>query len=260
MIMNTLLLYHQRKENIDDNMLWKESAVRQQCFMRGIIGSKLLDVPMFQISSHMSKSIVLPVYGFMMRNGIKLIARNNFYDWKLSVELPQSLPNNYLPTDLFSDEGKTDITHWYCEGFKDRWVFGHYEPENSDCLKFTVEIDDDYKFYTVLYLLNKAFPNKSFTDVDIDAELVESLLIMIYNANGVYEDDPEEPGHPLMRDWEVIWNVKYKLDKICRSEGKDYKEIDEIFHDTKRLSEYIVSHPELKDVFLSEEYMFSEKF
>ena len=99
-----LLLHWMRKQEIDDKMLYKNAAIKQECFIRDQICMRLLHTHSFVISTHRSKSIVLPVYAFTMENGIKVICRENFYGWKLSVKLPKDRPcENIIPEDLLED-------------------------------------------------------------------------------------------------------------------------------------------------------------
>ena len=76
------------------------------------------------------------MYFLKLRNGIKLIMRCNFYDWKVSVEIPddyEPLPKDYLPTDCLSHsmvENKGErIAPCYMEGFRKEWCYDAYIPE-----------------------------------------------------------------------------------------------------------------------------------
>ena len=74
-----LLLQWMRSSEIDDSMCWKNAAERQMCFVRDVLCTDLLKVPVFVVSTHTSKSILLPVYRFRLQNGIIVTARENFY-------------------------------------------------------------------------------------------------------------------------------------------------------------------------------------
>lgn len=115
-----LMLYFARRWELDEKLIYKKASEKQMRFVRDRICLYLLHVPCFKVSWHTSKSCLLPVYGFTMRNGIKVICRENFYDWKLSIELPKPLPPNFIPDDIltWNDCGK-DIPDCYLEGFKD---------------------------------------------------------------------------------------------------------------------------------------------
>lgn len=95
------------------------------------------------INTHMSKSILLPVYYTECKN-TKIILRDNFYNWKVSVISDIPVEHNF---NGLIDEDET-INPIYCEGFPEELVFGRYK--NNDG-KFTVEIGDNYNLYTFLF-------------------------------------------------------------------------------------------------------------
>lgn len=99
------------------------------------------------ISTHMSKSIVLPVYEIKIpEQGIILTMRNNFYDWKVSVESLYPIPNRF--DGLFNV--KETFSSVLCEGFPPNKVFGSFQDNQ---MEFTIEIRDDYRLFTFLWLL-----------------------------------------------------------------------------------------------------------
>lgn len=62
--------------------------------------------PVKVISTHMSKSIVLPVYYIYLEPfNTKIIMRNNFYDWKISIESDYTI---HGIEDFISKEEKPD--------------------------------------------------------------------------------------------------------------------------------------------------------
>jgi hypothetical protein len=100
------------------------------------------------ISHHTSKSIHLPVYLVEIpSHGISLIMRNNFYDWKISVQSPEEIDVNFL--NLFKEDEK--ISDLHCEGFHSEWVFPSYKENKKE---FTIEIGDHYRLHTFLWILN----------------------------------------------------------------------------------------------------------
>jgi hypothetical protein len=107
--------------------------------------------PVLVISTHRSKSIVLPVYQINYK-GIKMIIRNNFYDWKVTVDSKVQL--NFDMMSLFNIKKRINST--LCEGFKYNQVFDSYENNKN---KFTFEIEDQYKLYTFMYLLKNYINN-----------------------------------------------------------------------------------------------------
>jgi len=142
----------------EDKMLWKEGFWEQIIFVRDTIMDLLSDSyeefksnPVLVISTHRSKSIVLPVYQINYK-GIKMIIRNNFYDWKVTVDSKVQL--NFDMMSLFNIKKRINST--LCEGFKYNQVFDSYENNKN---KFTFEIEDQYKLYTFMYLLKNYINN-----------------------------------------------------------------------------------------------------
>lgn len=106
------------------------------------------------ISTHTSKSIKLPVYHIVM-NGVELIMRHNFHDWKVSVISNQALD---FPIELFSNPDR-QITYHYCEGFDKDWIFAPYV-ENKQ--QFTVEMHNSNLLYVFLFLLKLQLEKSKF--------------------------------------------------------------------------------------------------
>lgn len=139
----------------DDNMLYKDRYWRQVMFVRDTLPCLLAkgyddfkNIKVNVINTHRSKSIDLPVYELTIPDiGMKLIMRNNFYDWKVSVISEEEV--DIIPGDLFKD---IEIQKKYCEGFKQEYVFGKYTDNKK---QFTVEIEDDNKLVIFLYLICK---------------------------------------------------------------------------------------------------------
>lgn len=144
-----------------DDMIYKQGYWNQITFIRDDIMYMMCkdydeyrDNPVLVVNTHTSKSIVLPVYQINLLNGkIKMIIRNNFYDWKISVDSDIELNMDFM--DLFKTD--EEIHSVYCEGFKKEQVYGSY---NSNKKQFTIEIGDKYKLYTFMFLL-KNYLNKS---------------------------------------------------------------------------------------------------
>lgn len=141
----------------EEKMLWKNSWSKQVCFVRDEI-SKFLCGPTFEeyqtvrdnitvISTHMSKSIDLPVYCIKV-NGDKFIMRNNFHDWKVSVETHNIHKIDFKKLGIC--DTSEQIHQVYCEGFKDEWV---YKPYDEDKWKYTVEIFNDFNLKLFFWLI-----------------------------------------------------------------------------------------------------------
>jgi hypothetical protein len=134
-----------------DTMIYKKSMESQVLFVRDNITNLLGDLCecVDVISYHTSKSINLPVYKITLANGVELIMRDNFYDWKVSVKSPKDLEFPF-PTNLFSNGCDEDIHYCYCEGFEKEWVYPSYKKSKSE---FTVELNNNYDLYTFMFLL-----------------------------------------------------------------------------------------------------------
>jgi len=141
----------------EDKMHQKNSWSDQVCFVRDEIpkflcGTSFEDYQTVRenitvISTHMSKSIDLPVY-CIKANGDKFILRNNFYDWKMSVETHNIHSIDFEKLGICNTS--KPINQVYCEGFKNEWV---YQPYNKDKWKYTVEIDNDFKLKLFFWLI-----------------------------------------------------------------------------------------------------------
>ena len=229
-------------------MLWRDAAIDQMVFMRDVIGRDICHVPMFVVSTHRSKSIDLPVYGFVMRNGIKVIARENFYGWVVSIELPQNLPAGYLDMDMFS---KYNLTLPYCEGFMPEWVYDIYDPGAKSCTKFTVGISDNYKFYMIMYMLNKAFKPLNMSDNRSVDEIGEAIHAL-YTSQGFFNEDYDNKP----AGWEILWNTYFKMSCLTNHAYGVGKTSENPMEFAKQIKKY----PELLNEFLLEEYMYNTKF
>jgi hypothetical protein len=144
-----------------DDMRYKD-AFNQQMRMFSDILSKIIfedrdvaEVSTTVIGEHKSKSILLPVVKIITPD-LRIIMRDNFHDWKVSVHLNKAINTDF--TGLFDPSEK--ISSVYCQGFIDEWVYGPYINNHN---KFTVGLNSDYDLYTFVYLvwlhsLGKKFP------------------------------------------------------------------------------------------------------
>lgn len=152
------LLSWSRANIPDDDMIYKNGYWKQILLIRDDINAifytsseEYNNNPVMVINTHRSKSIKLPVYEINIKKyDLKLILRYNFYNWKISVISKRKINMYFM--DLFNI--KENINKVYCEGFKDGQVFPSY---NSSKDKFTLEIRDDYRLYTFMYILNNYF-------------------------------------------------------------------------------------------------------
>jgi hypothetical protein len=130
-----------------DDMLWKGSCEQQLLFVRDVLTNVLFSTyeesdkyPIMVISTHRSKSIVLPVYQVTLPNGLVATMRDNFHDWKVSISSPQELRLN--PNRLFKPQAA--ISHCYFEGFPDDLIYGSYDSNHK---QFSVELFSKYTLY-----------------------------------------------------------------------------------------------------------------
>lgn len=264
------ILYWMRTWDLEDNLIYKKSATSQACFVRDNITDGLLKAHCFVVSTHYSKSCLLPVYYIKMRNGIKLIMRCNFYDWKLSVEIPESydnLPVDYLPKDCMTfsmvEDPLEPIPSCYLEGFKEEWCYGAYNPQNPS-KRFTIEVPNDYCLFTVIHYLKHAYPDIEF-DMNQDtrtSEEITAAIEKILDENG-YNDmyDRKDFGKVFksrrMSLYEIIWRLHYKIETLYYEKKVDKNSLGEgdnlAFH-----VDMIMRYPEIHKEFLMEEYLYND--
>ena len=102
------------------------------------------------ISVHMSKSIKLPVYCIESGDKVlRIILRNNFYDWKVSV---CSVKPIELDLSDLIDPNEV-ISNCYCEGFPNDLTYGSYNQNHN---KFTVELNGTYRVFLLVWEITKA--------------------------------------------------------------------------------------------------------
>lgn len=145
-----------RENQPEEKMIWKSAFHDQMNFLLNVlpeaIASSLqekeaIEMSMHVISTHMSKSIILPVVQINLRDGTIILLRNNFQDWKVSINSPKDLYFN--PMDTFDPEKKVDSV--YCEGFPWEMVFESY---SQDKRRFTFEISDNYALFTCFWIIS----------------------------------------------------------------------------------------------------------
>lgn len=240
------LLYWCRKWEISDNMLWKDAAVKQMTFIRDVVCTNLLKVNSFVISNHISKSILLPVYAFVMKNDVKVIARDNFYDWKLTIKLPKHYGD--IPKELFSGGYKDNIPEYLIEGFANSWCFNGYDPKDMNQLNFTMELHTDYNFYVLMFILKNAFKDKKFNNKKLTKFEIIDKIKRIYKDNGFYEDCG-------MSGFEIFYNTFKTIEKE--------KNIYDILHlpdNPEMFADEIISNDKAMKAFIFDLYCYENDF
>ena len=146
----------------DEKMLWKKAWSSQVCFVRDEIPKFLcmgeytfneyqtIRENITVISTHTSKSIKLPVY-CIKANGDTFILRNNFYDWKVSVDTHNIHKIDFKKLGVIYNTANQIESH-ICEGFKQEWIFKSYD---EDKWQYTVEINNDFKLKLFFWLIQK---------------------------------------------------------------------------------------------------------
>ena len=104
----------------------------------------------YVIGAHVSKSVRLPVIEIdLSKIGIKIVIRDNFYDWCISVESEKDINCDFkgLITD---DKG-------YFEGFPEDRIYKKYSETNRKNFSFC--LGDKYQVYTCMFLLKDYIMN-----------------------------------------------------------------------------------------------------
>ena len=191
--------------------------------------------------------------------------RNNFYDWKVSIETPmnkETLPPYFIPEDCLSYrmvENKLDkIPECYLEGFKDEWCYDAYNPEKPS-RKFTIEVPSKYLLFIIIHKLKHAYPDIKVNvedDKRTKEELTRDINIILEN-NGHSEYIPnrfnEEKMCPLMYIYEILWRTYYKID------GKSEIDFPVIDETVDNYVDVIMKYPEIHEEFLREEMMYNSE-
>lgn len=106
-----------------ETMYWK-GAFQQQMTLFTFMKEHYND-DISVVSTHTSKSILLPVILIPFRKHTEIIVRHNFYNYAVSIS--SSHPDfNIIPKEITNFFSKDKISSCYCEGFEDEWVFGTY--------------------------------------------------------------------------------------------------------------------------------------
>lgn len=125
-----------------EDMIYRDGYWNQIVFVRDKIAGILaktyeeyqaVQAGMKVISTHVSKSVRLPVFRVELVEGTAFTMRYNFYDWKVSVESPRDVEADFM--GLFNQSEHAHET--CCEGFPKGLVYGPYA-ENKR--RFTIEL------------------------------------------------------------------------------------------------------------------------
>lgn len=262
------LQYWMRKWQLDENLSFRDEAIRQASWVREKIAGYLLKSKCFVVSTHNSKSCVLPVYYIKMRNGVKVIMRNNFFDWKVSVEIPSEyadLPSNYIPDDCLSYsvvENTTDkIANCYLEGFKPEWCYGSYKPKKPG-KKFTIEVPDDEQLFCVLHALKHAYKDIVFKPSSDKRNLseIKDAIQRILDENGYNDTECDKMySGRVMSLFEIMWRTYSAMDKAYYNDAPNIsrKEHNVCTEDVDVFANIVSRIDSVHSEFLMEEWMYN---
>lgn len=147
-----------RDNDIPESMIYKKSAEYRFHFA-GVLNKLVapdyesLDKTCFVIGQHWSKSIQLPVYE-LCRGDLRFYLRDNFYNWKLSVDSKEPIEANF--NGLFHTTPPLDpeytgdpLSSVYFEGFYSDHIFSYYCKNRR---QWSAGIHGDYPLYTTIFL------------------------------------------------------------------------------------------------------------
>lgn len=154
------------EQMVGDEMLWKGAWGHQLKFLRDefVMGLCGAGIEYYRdreeiarvISTHRSKSIDLPVVEVSRPDlGLRMIVRNNFYNWKLSVVSEKPIEVDF--SGLFHTTPPIDpaytgdsLASCYFEGFPQDRIFGYFSKSNR---KFSADIGNNNELCIVTFLI-----------------------------------------------------------------------------------------------------------
>ena len=251
---------------VDNNLKFKKAAETQINFVLTNICENLLKTHGFVVATHVAKSLNLPVYYIKMRNGIRIFMHNNFYGWKVSVEIPDEydpLPVNYLPIDCLdqSDDYFDLFSTFFREGVSEEWCHDAYNP-HQPTKKFTVEICYDEQLYVIIHYLKHAYPDIVF-NVEDDKRAAPVLcrtVKKLFEDNGgrcIVEYNYDLP----LPSWQVLQFTYKKLHSMFDNDNIIIHELPDGAGDESIVyAKAIIKYPEVHAEFLMEEWMYQNDF
>lgn len=145
-----------RLHDVKDEMVYKNAYSKQICFIRDTIGNMVGDRRLDYgrrvnvVGTHMSKSILLPVYQIKTLCGSKITINYNFYNYVISIEAYSDVDLTFSTRFILPINVMDNVNPSYCYGFKPEDIHGAYANNNK---KFTFTLDNEYDVYTFFYLL-----------------------------------------------------------------------------------------------------------
>lgn len=112
------------------------------------------------ISTHPSKSVLLPVYSLERPDlGLQIVLRNNFYNWKMSVISDEPIDVDltglcYTASPREPEYTGDCLSPVYFEGFPRELVFGYYD--ESDHRRWSAELYEQESVWMAIFLVCRA--------------------------------------------------------------------------------------------------------
>lgn len=108
------------------------------------------------ISTHTSKSVLLPIFQLKLPDGTAFTMRYNFHNWRVSVDSPRDVDADFM--GLF--DPNATFSSCYCEGFPEECVYGSYA-ENKR--RFTIELaPGQHRLFTFFWIFShKVLDNRN---------------------------------------------------------------------------------------------------
>ena len=132
------------------DLIYGKGQGEQICFIRDIIARLFIKksykrTKVMVIATHMSKSVLLPVYEIRIP-GLRITIEGNFYGYGCSIE-----SDTKVDCDFMGLLGSKDASFLY--GFPDDRKFKHHYSCNNE--KFSFETNSNFDFYTIMFLLSQ---------------------------------------------------------------------------------------------------------
>ncbi len=158
-----------RSQNVRDEMIWKGPFGTQCAFLRDRLASLIVSGLHYTevekiakvISTHTSKSIVLPVVEYSREDlGLKIVVRENFHNWKLSVESERPILADFGGLFHTTPPVEPDYTgdplhEVYFEGFPKDRIHPYYTQGDRRC--WSAEIwGGDEVLWTAVFLVMRS--------------------------------------------------------------------------------------------------------
>ncbi len=144
-----------------EEMFWEAPARAQMLFVRDRLAPLVLSGMSYEegkdvaqvIGTHTSKSITLPVYELERPDKkLRVILRDNFYDWKLSVIAHVPVKESFR--GLFDESGGSYLSPVYFEGFDEALIFPAYAKSNGQ--QFSASIGTEHALWATAFLIVRA--------------------------------------------------------------------------------------------------------